>query len=78
MSAAEEAQVVCSRCGFAGPLHREDEVVRGCQLAQLRDAILDSVTALTIVRGLFDGPHEFKDVVERVIQKCQDALKGRA
>jgi hypothetical protein len=41
MSAAEEAQQTCSRCGCAGPLHREDEVVRGCQLARLRTRVAE-------------------------------------
>ena len=39
MTAAQEAERTCSRCGCAGPLHREDEVVRGCQLAELRTAL---------------------------------------
>lgn len=39
MTAAQESQQTCSRCGCAGPLHREQEVVRGCQIAQLRTAL---------------------------------------
>jgi hypothetical protein len=40
MSALQESTPTCSRCGCAGPLHREDEVERGCQLAELRTRIL--------------------------------------
>ena len=53
MSAAEEAQHTCSQCGCAGPLHREDEVVRGCQLAELRTKIhLANKLAASVRRGL--------------------------
>jgi hypothetical protein len=37
MTADQETK--CSRCGCVGALHREDEIVRGCQLAQLRAAL---------------------------------------
>jgi len=40
MTAAQQAQHTCSRCGCSGLLHREDEVERGCQLAELRTALL--------------------------------------
>ena len=47
MSAAQEAKQTCSRCGCAGPLHREDEVEVGCQLAELRTRILKLEDALS-------------------------------
>ena len=34
------AEKICSRCGRAGTLHREDEVVVSCQLARLRADLL--------------------------------------
>jgi len=52
MSAAQEAQVKCSRCGCAGPLHREDEVVRGCQLAELRTALLAAQAVVAQARNV--------------------------
>ena len=46
MTAAQEAMKTCSRCGCAGPLHREDEVERGCQLAVLRTALSEAADVL--------------------------------
>ena len=51
MSAAQEAKQTCSRCGCAGPLHREDEVEVGCQLAELRTRILKLEEMVFVLLG---------------------------
>jgi hypothetical protein len=53
MSAAEEStSSICSRRGCAGPLHREDEVERGCQLAEMRTRIAELEAENTELRQI--------------------------
>jgi hypothetical protein len=72
MTAAEEDQVRCSRCGCDGYLHREDEVVHGCQLAELRSLLRSCRTILDQCGDVFElecGP-------ERIaVKKCRTLVK---
>jgi len=56
MTAAQEAQRTCSRCGCEGPLHREGEVEVGCQLAELRTRLAAAEAGLwAVVNGISAG-----------------------
>jgi hypothetical protein len=52
MTAAQEALQACSRCGCLGYLHREDEVERGCQLAELRTAFALAIAVVDQARNV--------------------------
>lgn len=74
----EEEDGSCSRCGCVSALHREDEVVRSCQLARLRTQVLILTGQLLDARSVLDdfvshgAPRQHMPAVVWIADKSRD------